>query len=995
MVENLGRKTLLIVFLLIGAVLSMVLPEQPFRRGLDLAGGSRLVYFVDWDKALAEGKISAAEHADQATLLKDMIGIIRNRVDPIGTLEASFSAQGDNRIVIEIPSTANVTGTETEGTLLEDITGSQSSLSIVDDDPQTLAGFPQSGAIIAIGSEHMKYASRQGNLLLDVKRGVDGTKARSHSAGDLIELKNDDPVRSLIENPGSMKLYIAAEPGDFPPGTDMTSEATAAEAWREANPGAPISTYNQGLAKRPGLELLRAFPRRVIDSKGQSQEGPGQLVLLWDQKEAWTFRGEDLKNINKSQDQLGYPAVALTMKTAKEFDFGDFTGANKGKGMAIVLNDVIVTLANIKNRLPGSFIIEGGTGGFTNAEVEEMVRVLRSGSLIMKPEIEQAEKVGAKLGDESVRTGFLSAALGLLLVLVFMMLYYRKLGIFAAISLMAALVMLMGAMAFTQATLTLPGVAGIILTVGMAVDANILIYERIREEILRGRKLPQACETGFSKAFVTIIDANLTTFITAFVLFQIGTGPVKGFATTLMIGIVTSVFSALVITRVLVHVSLTKGTTQFNMTQAIKETSIGFMGRAKVAIAGSIVLIIAGLALLFSEPASRVMSIDFVGGLTVTVRTEEPQATDTIREKIAGIEGDIGESAEVVALRASGNEAAGYRSFRITYKSLVDVSQDQEAGAESTGQDDIREALTGLLQRGPVEAAFVDGSVVKGRLYFEEAHASTDLQALLGEGGFGTVSVTPITGFDGAYEFNTSTSPTQNEAQLYAAVANLFNNRKDSSDAFYRLAEPMPEVSIVGAQVVGELRDKAILAILVSLFAVVMYIRARFAEYSYGFAAVAALIHDVLMTLGAMAVATEFGIFHAELSLPMIAAFLTIIGYSLNDTIVVFDRIRENRPRMNGPLSEVLDTSINQTLSRTLLTSVTTFIAVAILLGFNYGSGSVLEGFAFALCFGVIVGTYSSIFIASPVLLFLEDRGEKKKRAAHGAKAATSAGSSS
>ncbi len=994
MVENLGRKTLLIVSLLIVAVLSMVLPEQPFRRGLDLAGGTRLVYFVDWDKALAEGKISAAEHADQATLLKDMIGIIRNRVDPIGTLEASFSAQGANRIVIEIPSTANVTGTETEGTLLEDITGSQSSLSIVDDDPQVLAGFPQSGAIIAIGAEHMKYASRQGNILLDVKRGVDGTKARSHSAGELVELKNDDPVRSLIENPGSMKLYIAAEPGDFPPGTDMTSEATAAEAWREANPGVPISIYNQELATRPGLELLRAFPRRVIDSKGQSSEGPGQLVLLWDQKEAWTFRGEDLKNINKSQDQLGYPAVALTMKTAKEFDFGDFTGANKGKGMAIVLNDVIVTLANIKNRLPGSFIIEGGTGGFTNAEVEEMVRVLRSGSLIMKPEIEQAEKVGAKLGDESVRTGFLSAALGLLLVLVFMMLYYRKLGVFAAISLMAALVMLMGAMAFTQATLTLPGVAGIILTVGMAVDANILIYERIREEILRGRKLPQACETGFSKAFVTIIDANLTTFITAFVLFQIGTGPVKGFATTLMIGIVTSVFAALVITRVLVHVSLTKGTTQFNMAQAVKETHIGFMGRAKVAIAGSIVLIVAGLALLFSEPASRVMSIDFVGGLTVTVRTEEPQATDTIRERIAAIEGDIGQSSEVVALRASGSEETGYRSFRITYKSLVDVTQEQEAGAESTGQDDIREALTGLLQRGPVEVALVDGTV-NGRLYFEEAHASADLQALLAEGGFGTVSVTPVAGFDGAYEFSTSTSPTQNDAQLYAAVANLFNNRKDSSDAFYRLAEPMPEVSVVGAQVVGELRDKAILAILVSLFAVVMYIRARFAEYSYGFAAVAALIHDVLMTLGAMAVATEFGIFHAELSLPMIAAFLTIIGYSLNDTIVVFDRIRENRPRMSGPLAGVLDASINQTLSRTLLTSATTFIAVAILLAFNYGSGSVLEGFAFALCFGVIVGTYSSIFIASPVLLFFEDRGEKKKREAQGAKAATSAGSSS
>ena len=236
-------------------------------------------------------------------------------------------------------------------------------------------------------------------------------------------------------------------------------------------------------------------------------------------------------------------------------------------------------------------------------------------------------------------------------------------------------------------------------------------------------------------------------------------------------------------------------------------------------------------------------------------------------------------------------------------------------------------------------------------------------------------------GIPSRFSFTSSESPTSNESLLTSNISNLFGNKVDSAGAEYVLSDPIPAARVVGAQVVGELRDAAILAILISLFAVVMYIRARFAEYSFGFAAVAALVHDVLMTLGALAICDAIGIINAEISLPMIAAFLTIIGYSLNDTIVVFDRIRENRPRMaDKSLPEILDVSINQTLSRTLLTSITTLIAVVILFVFNYGGGSVLEGFAFALTFGVIVGTYSSVFVASPALIFFENWAEKRAR---------------
>jgi len=979
MVKNLGRKTTLILALLVGAALSIVLPEEPFRYGLDLQGGSRLVYRIDWDQALAEGKISEAEYSDQATLLSSTLDILRERVDPNGTLEASFVAQGTDRFVIEIPSTANITGSDASATLQEGIDALQGSMVIQTDDEEMLKQFPTTGGKLQVGSERLQYERRTDNVLFELDRGIDGTSAALHDAGALVELKGEDAIRSLIENPGSMKLYIAAEPTDFPPGTDLTAETQRAVSWRTENPETPISTYNQQLAARPGqLANVRAFPQRIIDKQGNSIEDPSNIVLLINPQEDWNFTGDDLKNVNRTQDSFGYPAVGLEMSTEKEFDFTAFTRASKGKAMAIVLNDEVVTIATIKRELGANFIIEGGGSGFTGAEVDEMVKVLKSGSLIMKPNLEQSERVGAKLGDEYVKQGFTSAVLGLGLVLVFMMIYYRKLGLFASLSLLSALVFLMGCMALLQATLTLPGVAGIILTVGMAVDANILIYERIREEIARGRKLAQAVENGFARAFVTIIDANVTTFITGAILYKIGTGPVRGFATTLMIGIVTSVFAALVITRLMVDASIKRGNERFSMATLVKDTKVAFMSKAKMVLPVSLLLIVSGVGLFVSLPEGETMGIDFVGGVSVTVNLEEPQLPETIRERIAGIEGALGESATVVALRATGDDTDGFRSYRITYKSLVDVTEEQDAGAETTGEDDIHSALVDLLAQGPIVAQ-LQGDGASGRLYFDEPHPTGDLEALLREGGFGEASVQEVEGFVGTYTFESATSPTSLENLVATNVAALFSNKQDSSGTTYQLSQPIPSVSVVGAQVVGEMRDKAILAILVSLFAVVMYIRVRFAEYSYGFAAVVALVHDVLITLGALAICDAFHLINAEISLPMVAAFLTIIGYSLNDTIVVFDRIRENRPRMGSkPLREILDVSINQTLSRTLLTSITTLIAVIILFAFNYGSGSVLEGFAFALMFGVVVGTYSSIFVASPSLILFERWAEKR-----------------
>jgi len=974
MVENLGRKVVLIVILLLISVLSMVVPEEPFRLGLDLRGGTRLVYKIDWDEALADGTITQRQFDDKATLLKDTIEILRQRVDPTGVKEATFTAQGTNRFVIEIPSTAGVEGAQASATLADKLGVVQWNLTIATTDDAMLGLFPVTGGRLAIDNEILEYRERKGKELLDLRRGIDGTTTASHEAGALVELKGEDPIQSLIENPGQMQFYIRAEPDDtFPPGTDLTGEIGKASKWREENPDVPWSVYNKQLASRSDeLGSLRFYPYIEADKSGNRVDAG--IRPMWKQRDEWTFTGDDLKSVNPTNDQLGYPAVALHLNAEKEHEFTRFTRQYLQRGLGIVLNDELVSLANIESVLGADFIIKGQ---FTPAEVDVMVKVLRSGSLVVKPEIEQKERVGAKLGDEFVKRGLYSMVLGLGLVLLFMMAYYRKLGVFAAASLFCSMVMLMGGMAFLQATLTLPGVAGIILTVGMAVDGNILIYERIREELKRGRKLPQACENGFNRALVTIIDANVTTFLAAAILYSVGTGPVRGFAITLMIGIVTAVFAALVITRVMVHVSLARGTEKLTMAQWIGDTSIGFMSKAKLASSISGILIVAGVVFFVSLPEAETLSIDCVGGMTATVETEEPQSVETIRERIGSIEGDLSR-ATVVPLRSSGDRDTGYRSFRITYKAMVDPTQEAEAGAERHGNDDIRAALGDLLHKGPVDVHIEGAGGAAGRLYFEEAHPPEDIEALLAGNGHGEVTVTPVKDYLGVYDFTASVATTADPQLLKSSIENLFSTRKDSNNANYRMAVALPGEQIVGAQVVGELRDSAILAILISLFAIVMYIRVRFAEYSYGFAAVAALIHDVLMTLGALALCDWLDLIDAEITLPMIAAFLTIIGYSLNDTIVVFDRIRENRPRLKMSFSDVLDASINQTLSRTLLTSSTTLVAVVILFVFNYGIGSVLEGFGFALTFGIVVGTYSSIFIASPALLLFEKWGNRR-----------------
>jgi len=354
------------------------------------------------------------------------------------------------------------------------------------------------------------------------------------------------------------------------------------------------------------------------------------------------------------------------------------------------------------------------------------------------------------------------------------------------------------------------------------------------------------------------------------------------------------------------------------------------------------------------------------------VRTRLGQSETFVRE------------ASVKAVMESEVGDGKYTDFRVTFK-IVDSAEGEGVGTaasrESTFEGYVTDALSDILVPDGVTLS-LDGhsGAVHLSVVFSEEHPVDDIRAKLEqEAALQSVRITPVPESLGSYSVSADTSPGRDATELITAIRRAFRGGQDSAGDTYRLATPIPSSSSVGPQVVGELRDKALLALAFSLFVVVLYIRVRFAEYSYGFAAVAALLHDVLITLGVLTLLNYMDVLNGEISLPMIAAFLTIIGYSLNDTIVIFDRVRENLPRMKVPLRDVLNESINQTLSRTILTSITTFVAVGTLYAFNFGTGNVLESFSFAMMVGIITGTYSTIFIANPTLLWLEHHFSKKR----------------
>ena len=787
-------KWLILVVATAWSVALVTPPKDKVKLGLDLQGGTSYTLEIDDSQGL-EG--SVADARDRA------LEVVRNRVDSMGVAEPTIYPDGEKRIVVQIPG--------------------------------------------------MKAEDRE--------RASANIRKAAFLEFRMVHPKNDELVKNLF---GDRKVPAGYEIASMPGRQN-------GDCWVRKGP--------------PPTEAERAALRRFEEKAGYDLlleknqiQNKDYFVPFYVSRKA-ELTGDSLKSASVDYQQFGQKVVQISFDAKGRKIFAKVTADHAPGGaknpdpngrhyLGIVLDNTLYSAPFIRTSIPGGeAVIEGA---FSLDEATDLALVLRAGALPAPLRVLEERSVDPTLGTDSIESGWRAAAIGFAAVAVFMAIYYHFAGVVAMLALFLNLVLLplgmivvsgffgliggagMGSSGVHLPVLTLPGIAGIVLTVGMAVDANVLIFERIREEMRTGKRFGAALSAGYDKAFSTIFDSNLTTLLTAVILFWQGSGPVKGFAVTLSAGIVASMYTAIVVTRMVFEFLEHRGLLHnLKMTQWVKETKINFMGLRTAAAVLSIA-ILAGSAFVGWQRGAANFGVDFTGGQQLSL--------------------DFAKKADVDALRAALPRGAGIQYQR-------------------SGVGEAQNEVLAIKVAGPEEGALAQ-------------------QAL---------------------------------AEQFA-------------DNGFKLIQE----DTVGPQVGKELQRGGLIALGLSLVGMIVYITIRF-EFSFAIGAVVGLLHNVLITLGI------YCLLGRQLTMTSIAALLTVVGYSVNDTIVVFDRIRETRKLRAGRLdAAVVNESINATLSRTLLTSLTTLLSVAMLMVF--GGGAIFD-FALAIFVGVVAGTYASAFIASPVML--------------------------
>lgn len=656
-----------------------------------------------------------------------------------------------------------------------------------------------------------------------------------------------------------------------------------------------------GFAKKADMESIMADLNRK-EVKGlfkkdlefawgfkELKEAPGyyELIALKASKDGKAaLNGEVVTDARQEFGQTSATAeVTMAMNNTGSTQWARITKENVGRSIAIVLDNAVYSYPNVNEE------IKGGrsqiTGNFTLEEATDLANVLKAGKMTAPAVILSKEVVGPSLGQKAIDSGMYSFIIAFILVLIYMIFYYNKAGIVADVALICNLFLIFGVMASLGAVLTLPGIAGMVLTIGMSVDANVLIYERIREEIRSGKMIKSAVADGYKNAYSAILDSNITTILIGIVLAYFGVGPVRGFATTLIIGILTSLFTAIFITRIIFTKMLDKDrkiTVGNKLTNnAFTNLHFDFLKGSKIAFIISGTLIVVGIISLCTLGLKQ--GIDFTGGRNYVVKFENNVVPEEIANALEGVYGDR----PIVKTFGDANQV------KITTQYKIDQIKDKAAGEEADN----------LLYTGLKNGKFLPEGVDE-RTFFEEYRQTSQ---------------------------------------------------------------------VVGPTVADDIKTKSSVAILLGLVVMFLYILLRFRKWQYSLGATIALIHDVLITLGIFSLLYSVMPFNMEIDQAFIAAILTIVGYSINDTVVIFDRIREytglypNRDRKS-----VINSAVNSTVGRTINTSMTTLV---VLLAIFIFGGESIRGFCFALLIGVIVGTYSSIFIASP-MAYIFGVGKKK-----------------
>lgn len=873
--------------------------------GLDLQGGMYLSYIIE-----PVGGLEPSEAIEQA------LETIRNRVDEFGVSEPSITRQGDDRMVVQLPGIrdpARARSIVERQALLE--------FKIVAY-PTPRVGIPSDVPVLveidellaAESSLPVQGDSTLGSLSADVQTMQEALEPAGGTipvevpapAGEDFSLPTAVPVDQdlALPVPGDSLLTLPEIPVAGTGGM-FTGLIEGADEYSALS--LSISPGDWMIASGENYDLFVSYSSRadvesllvsrnlqiVLGREAETPSGMYRSVFLvpldvtrgYDEntglvREYYSLTGASLTDVyvrmgdNRSLSNAPYLILEFDSEGASNWE--RITGENVEERVSVILDGTMYSVATIRERISGTSTRL--SGGFSVQEARDLRLVLKAGSLPARLVLAEEQTIGPSLGRQALDRGLLAALIGFAVVAAFMIAYYGTGGVIATIGLILNMLLILAVLCFPGplarlgvaglgATLTLPGIAGIVLTIGMAVDANVLIFERIREERRSGKSIRPAVDAGFSRAFTTILDSNLTTLITALILYRFGTGPIRGFAVTLSIGIIASLFCSLVFGRGLFALLLRKKSrTDINLGRLafFLNSALRFVSIRKISYIASLALILLGVV-AFAVSGGFRMSIDFTGGLETNVTGPASMSVEQLRGALfdAGLEG-------------------------VQVQELEDYVGDGMAFVIRTSTMDSEQVNATLVENGCAPM----GSDDEGVSYIRQ----------------------------------------------------------------------------IGPRVGSELRSKAISAVLLSWAAIILYVWYRF-QLKWGFTAVAALVHDTLITLGFLALT------RIEISLTIIAAVLTIIGYSINDTIVVFDRIRENRRLRKGrTFEETVDLSVNETLSRTVITALTTFLAVLSL--FIFGVGEIAD-FALTMCLGLVVGTYSSIFIASMLLVDWKSRRDR------------------
>jgi SecD/SecF fusion protein len=893
--------------------------------GIDLAGGTNLVYEL------------AEQGSDQEALSDDlmnrMVAAVGRRINPAGTKEIVVRRVGQDRIEVIVPGT----------------------------NPEEVAAVKRS-------------MTQLGNLEF-------GIVARTPDHTEIITRANASPATEVRVAGKIVAVWrpIATEKDEN--GKDVLDEQGMPR---------PKEMFTGGEAMRP----MAGRPGRYE-------------ALILREPEDRRVTGKYLRRANEDVDpQTATPCVAFTFNQAGTYLFGNLTTRFKPPAddsderpnryrLAVLLNDELQTAPGIRTPITGG---NGIITGMSIPEVRETVTVLNAGALpreIKRDPISEFT-VSPTLGADVQSKGKLALVVSTVAVVAFMGFYYLIAGVVADFAMLLNLLFIVGAMALIDAAFTLPGLAGLVLSAGMAVDANVLIYERIREETERGASLRMAIHNGFEKAFTAIFDSNLTTLITSVILYWIGTDQIKGFAVSLFIGLVMNLFTAVFISRIVLEVmEKSRLVKRLHMLKWIGFTNIDFVSKQNLAIGISTVFVVIGLGAFVYRGESN-YDIDFTGGTMISVQFNDAQKVDEVRAKL---EQKLGSNITVEELSSTDTSKTD-KLFR-----LRTTDQDEKKIADQVNEAfpnqlvHVSMSATGIealpatapeVKEGEKAAdfdeAFAGGT--RASLSFNQEVAVATVQsyllAQLAELGHPNEGAFTLFGTEGS-----GMTAAEGQVKLFKTIglkvaksvpqADVEKGLKLLTEKF-QTTPLFDEVTTFESSVAQETKLAAVFAVVLSLIAIVVYVWFRFENFVYGLAAVVALAHDVLVTLGAVSLASLFAnnpigdlfmLNDFKISMSMIAAFLTIVGYSLNDTIVIFDRLREIRGKNPHITKEMINLTVNQCLSRTILTALTVFLSVLILYVLG---GEGIHGFAFAMTVGTLAGTYSTVYIASPLVLYFMER---------------------